>query len=103
MNKLLDTTQAVGEVPVAGTLHEVCAEAQGEHHASGELVVDLRCFLRAKDPNHIGESAHPAWLPADERVREQVDADEAHDLTRDIFASWCRKVQRAIPANATRP
>lgn len=100
MDKLLDTTKTVGEVEIGGTEYEVCAEAVAEHRASTELTVELRCFLRATDPNHIGESAHPDWLPANQTVREHIELDEARDVTKDIFASWCHKVERAIPARS---
>ena len=98
MNKLLDTTKVVGTTTIAGTPHEVCAEAEATHDkASGQLTVNLRGFLRTLEHTHLGESANAQWLPPPEVVCEHVDREEAGEMAKDVFSSWCHKVERAIP------
>jgi hypothetical protein len=98
MNKLLDTTQVVGATLINGTPHEVCAEAEATHDkTSGQLTVNLRGYLRTLEHTHLGESAAATWLPSPEVIREHVDHDEASEMAKDVFSSWCHKVQHAIP------
>jgi hypothetical protein len=98
MNKLLHMTKVVGATAINGIPHEVCAEAEAVHdRAAGQLTVNLRGFLRTLEHTHLGEGAMADWLPAPEVVREQVDHDEAAELAKDVFTSWCHKVQHTIP------
>ena len=101
MNKLLDTTKVVGTAEIAGVPHEVCAEAEATHDkATGQLTVNLHGFLRTLEHTHLGEGAVADWLPAPEVVREQVDHDEAAEMAKDVFSSWCHKVQHTIPESS---
>lgn len=98
INALIDTTRVVGACELDGVVHEVCAEAVGNHERDGSILkVNLRAFLRSTGHDHLGEIVHPDWLPAGEEVAEHVDIREAHELVNDIFASWCRKVADSIP------
>lgn len=98
MNKLLDTTKVVGTTMINEAPHEVCAEAEASHDkVTGQLMVSLRSYLRTLEHTHLGEGASAGWLPAPEVVREHVDHDEASEMAKDVFSSWCHKVQQAIP------
>ncbi len=98
IHHLIDSTRVVGVTELVGERFEVCAEAVGRHDRGENLLtVELRAFLRAASPGHLGEVAHPDWLPATQELREAVGVEEAHEMVDDIFRSWCRKVAAAIP------
>lgn len=100
IHALLDATQVLGTVQIDGVTHEVCAEAIANHdRRSNELTVNLCAFLRSEEQDHIGEQSTPAWLPASQNVTEHVDAEEAHAMASDVFASWKRKVAAAMPVS----
>ena len=95
---LLDTAQVLRSIEIKGVVHELCAEAIANHDRhSNQLTVNLRAFLRATEHTHIGETTTPSWLPAPQVVTEHVDAEEAHGMANDVFASWCDKVNAACP------
>jgi hypothetical protein len=97
LHALLDATQVLSTVQIDGVTHEVCAEAVANHdRRSNQLTVNLRAFLRSEQQDHIGEQSVPAWLPASQTTTEHVDAEEAHAMASDVFASWKRKVAAAI-------
>lgn len=98
IHNLLDTTKVVGITAIDGTPHEVCAEAEATHdRASSMLTVKLRAFLRTLEHTHLGKTGAAAWLPAPETVTEHVDREEAIEMAKDVFSSWCHKVERAVP------
>ncbi len=98
IHALIDTTRVVGSIELDGAIHEVCAEAIGNHNRSENLLsVNLRAFLRSTAHEHLGEVAAPDWLPSEETVTEHVEAGEAHEMVNDIFSLWCRKVSDAVP------
>lgn len=100
LHALLDATQVLGTVEIDGATHEVCAEAVANHdRRTNQLNVNLRTFLRSEQQDHIGEQSTPEWLPASQSVTEHVEAEEAHAMASDVFASWKRKVAAAIPVN----
>lgn len=100
LHALLDATQVLGTVLIDGVTHEVCAEAIANHdRRSNQLTVNLRAFLRSEQQDHIGEQSTPAWLPASQTTTEHVEAEEAHAVASDVFASWKRKVAAAIPVS----
>lgn len=101
IHALLDATQVLGAVQIDGVTHEVCAEAIANHdRRSNELTVNLCAFLRSEEQDHIGEQSTPAWLPASQDVTEHVEAEEAHAMASDVFASWKRKVAAVIPVSS---
>lgn len=98
VHKLLDTTKVVGATAIDGMPFEVCAEAAASHDRTNSMLfVELRAFLRALEHTHLGETAAASWLPAPEIVTEHVDLEEAGEMAKDIFATWCHKVKRAVP------
>lgn len=98
IHALLDTTKALQTLEIGGVVHELCAEAIANHDRhSQQLTVNLRAFLRATEHIHLGETTTPGWLPAPQVVKEHVEAEEAHDMAYDIFASWCHTVSAARP------
>ena len=98
LHALLDATQVLGTVQIDGVTHEVCAEALANHDRRSHLLtVNLRTFLRSEQQNHIGKQSTPAWLPKPETVIEHVEAEEAHAVASDVFASWRRKVEAVMP------
>lgn len=100
LNALLDATQVLGTVQIDGVTHEVCAEAIVNHdRRSNQLTVTLRAFLRSEQQDHIGEQTVPIWLPASQNITEHVEAEEAHAVASDVFASWRRKVEAVMPFN----
>lgn len=100
LHALLDATQVLGTVEIDGVTHEVSAEAVANHdQRTNQLMVNLRAFLRSEQQDHIGEQSTPASLPTSQSVTEHVEAEEAHEMASDVFASWKRKVAAAIPVN----
>lgn len=98
VHKLLDTTKVVGATTIDGMPFEVCAEAEATHdHATSMLSVNLRAFLRTLEHTHLGETAAASWLPTPDNVTEHVDREEAGEMAKDVFASWCHKVERTLP------
>lgn len=98
IHALLDTTKVLHSLEIEGVVHELCAEAIANHDRhSNQITVNLRAFLRSTEHTHIGETATPSWLPASQVVTEHVDAEEAHAMANDIFASWCHSVSAAHP------
>ena len=98
LHTLLDAIQVLGQVESDGSSHDVVAEAVASHdRKSNLLTVSLRSFLRAGQLDEFGKISSPAWLPAPQIVTEHVVAEEAHEMAKDIFASWRRKVSAAIP------
>lgn len=98
LHALLNATQVLGTVEIDSAIHEVCAEALASHDRHKmELTVNLRAFLRSEQQDHIGEQCIPAWLPEPQTVIEHVPTEDAHAMASDVFASWKRKVEAAIP------
>jgi hypothetical protein len=100
MNSLLDITKVVGTAEMDGLPYEVCAEAAASFDpAASQVSVNVRSFLRSIAQAHLGEVGSPAWLPAPETIREHVPFEDATALAKDVFSSWCHKVQHAIPVS----
>lgn len=98
IHALLDTTRVVGAIDFEGVPCEVCAEATATHHrGENTLAVELSAYLRATEHGHLGERFVPAWLPSPETLVEQAEIEEAHEMTEDMLASWCRRVAASIP------
>jgi hypothetical protein len=97
IHALIDTAKVVRTVELDGAPYEVCAEATANHDRRNNcLTVNLRSYLRAKQHEHLGETVNPVWLPAPQNVSEQVEFTEAHEMTNEIFLSWCRKVSESV-------
>lgn len=88
LSEVLDTRETD-----AGVI-EVCASAEGHFdRASSNLAVKLDAYLQ----NSACEQFRPAWLPEGYTVREHVPREEIHELGRDIFRRWVRKVHESVP------
>lgn len=99
MHGIIDISKVVGTVQIHGQAHEVCAEADASFNRSNhELTVKLRSFLHSEEQTHVGELFTAPWLPAPETIVEHGESEEASSMARDVFASWCRKVQASIPS-----
>jgi hypothetical protein len=73
---------------------DVCAAADGSFdRASSMLEVRLDAYLH----NFAGEQFRPAWLPKRDTIREHVPHEEIHEVGRDIFQRWVRKVHETVP------
>jgi hypothetical protein len=75
---------------------EVCATAEGTFDGS-MLTVELDSFVKPVDLTHREQQLRPPWLPAGQVVRENVEINEATEVTRDIFRGWVSKVRSSIP------
>lgn len=73
---------------------EVCAGAEGQFDAaSSHLQMKLDAYLQ----NFSGDQFRPDWLPKPEVVREHVPRTEIHEVGRDIFQQWVRRVHASVP------
>lgn len=99
MKQVIYTSEVLGKVETEHGACEVCATA-GAHYEEGlgQLSVDLDAFLRSTNLRAKEKQFRADWLPKAETVREAVGADEAVELTRDVFHQWVRKVREAAPA-----
>lgn len=101
MQGIIDISKIVGKVQIGGQTHEVCAEADATfNRATHELNVKLHSYLHSEEQTHVGETISASWLPESTTVTEHADAEEASAIAKDVFASWCRKVQAAIPGSS---
>ncbi|MBX7208214.1 MAG: hypothetical protein K1X78_07885 [Verrucomicrobiaceae bacterium] len=98
IHQLLDTTKVVATTAIDSVPHEVCAEAMAAHdRATAMLTVRLRAFLRTLEHTHLGDTIAASWLPAPDTVTEHVSREEASEMAKDVFSSWCHRVERAVP------
>lgn len=98
MKRIIDTSEVLGTVEVPEGTCEVCASAEaGYDEVAGRLLIKLEAFLRPTGllvkEQHFGA----VWLPRNETVTESVVREECHELARDIFHRWVRKVREAAP------
>ncbi len=103
MQSLIDISQVIGTVQIDGKPFEVCAEAKAMfQRGRDELSVQLHSYLQPEEQTHLMEKLVPAWLPAANTVTEHVPHEEASDVAKDIFASWCHKVEAALSQQTAR-
>ncbi len=99
MKRVIDTSEVLGTVEVPEGTCEVCASAEaGFDEAAGKLVVKLEAFLRPA--GFLVKERHFSadWLPANETITESVAREEGHEVAREIFHRWVRKVREAAPS-----
>ena len=85
MKRIIDTSEVLGTVEVPEGASELCASAEASFdEEAGRLLVKERRF-RAD------------WLPKNETVTESVAREECHEVAREIFHRWVRKVREAAP------
>ena len=98
MKRVIDTSEVLGTVETPAGKCELCASAEaGFEEAAGRLVVTLGAFLRPTGLLVKERHFRAAWLPANETVTESVRREECHDMAREIFHRWVRKVREAAP------
>jgi len=98
MKRIIDTSEVLGAVELAEGLCEVCASAEASFdEPASRLVVKLGAFLRPCALLAKERRIHATWLPKDELVTECVARGECHEVAREIFHHWTRKVREAAP------
>ena len=98
MKRILDTSEVLGAVEVPEGSCEVCATACAEFDDSaGRMVVKLESFLRPAGLLVKERHFRADWLPANELVTESVAREECHEMAREIFHRWVRKVRAVAP------
>lgn len=98
MKRIIDTSEVLGTVESPEGRRELCASAEASFdEEAGRLVMKLEAFLRPTDLL-VKESRFRAdWLPKNETVSESVGREESHEVAREIFHLWVRKVREAAP------
>ena len=98
MKRIIDTSEVLGTVETPDGNREVCASAEaGFDEAAGRLVVKLEAFLRPTGLLVKERHFRAGWLPVNETLTESVGTEECHDMAREIFHRWVRKVREAAP------
>ena len=98
MKRIIDTSEVLGTVEAPGGMCELCASADASFdEAAGRLVVKLEAFLRPADLLAKERRFRADWLPENETVTESVAREECHEVAREIFLRWVRKVREATP------
>src|SRR5262245_9211859 len=98
MKRIIDTSEVLGAVELAEGLCEVCASAEASFDESASwLQVKLGAFLRPSELLAKERRIQATLLPRDEVVTECVAREECHEVAREIFHHWTRKVRDAAP------
>lgn len=98
MKQVIDTSEVLGTVQMEEGPCEVCVSAGATFdEAAGRLAVKLEAFLRPAGLLTKERHFRAPWLPKDEVVTEAVAREECHEVARDIFQRWVRKVREAAP------
>ena len=98
MKRVIDTTEVLGTVETPEGACELGASADaGFDEAAGRLVVKLEAFLRPADFLAKERRFRAGRLPENETVTESVAREECHDVAREIFHRWVRKIREAAP------
>lgn len=98
MKNVVDTSEVLGTVETPGGRCELCASAVATFdEAAGRMTVRLEAVLRpagllAKERHFCAD-----WLPEDETVTESVAREDCHELGREIFHRWVKKVRESAP------
>ena len=98
MKRIIDTSEVLGTVEAPEGLCELCASADASFdEEAGRLLVKLETFLRPTDLLVRERHFRADWLPKNETVTESVAREECHEVAREIFHRWTRKVREAAP------
>ena len=98
MRRIIDTSEVLGTVRSSKGESEVCVAAEAAYdERENRLVVNLIAFLRPRDLLTKEEHFRGEWMPRNETVTEVVGLDESHDLARELFQRWVRKVRAVAP------
>ena len=98
MKRIIDTSEALGPVETPQGSLELCATAEASYdEEAGRLVVQLGAFLRPIGLLVKEQHSRANWLPENETIKESVAREECHEVAREIFQRWVRKVREAAP------
>lgn len=98
MKHVIETSEVLGTVDVPEGNSELCASAAaGFDETSGRLVVQLEAFLRPAGFLVKERHFRADWLPSNETVTEHVAREECHEVAREIFHRWVRRVRESAP------
>jgi hypothetical protein len=98
MKSVIDTSEVLGTVEVPEGASELCASGVASFDdAAGRLAVRLESYLRPVGLLTKERHFRTDWLPENEMVSESVAREDCHDLAREIFHRWVRKVREAAP------
>jgi hypothetical protein len=98
MKHVINTSEVLGTVKAPEGPCEVCVSADANFdETSDRLLVKLEAFLRPAGLLVKERHFRLDWLPNNETVTESVLHEECHDVAREIFHRWVRKVREAAP------
>jgi len=98
MKRVIDTSEVLGTVETPEGTCELGASADaGFDESAGRLVVTLEAFLRPAGFLAKERRFRAKWLPKNETVTETVAREECHEVAREIFDRWVRKVRETAP------
>lgn len=98
MKRVIDTSEVLGTVETSEGTAEVCASANASFdEGKGRMTLELEAFLRPADLVAKERHFRADWLPPNETVSESVARDECHEVAREIFHRWVRRVREAAP------
>jgi hypothetical protein len=98
MKRIIDTTEVLGTVEMPEGMCELDVSADASFDEAAErMVVKLQAFLRPTNVLVKERHFRADWLPENETVTESVRREECHDVAREIFHRWVRKVREAAP------
>jgi len=99
MKRIIDTSEMLGTVETPEGRCEVCAAAVATFDESaGRMTVELDTFLRPANLLIKERHIRAAWLPKGYTLTESVGREECHQMAREIFQRWVRKVREAAPS-----
>jgi hypothetical protein len=98
MKRVIDTSETLGTVERPEGICELCASAEaGFDEMAGRLLIKLEAFLRPTDLLVKERHLRADWLPENETLTESVAREECHEVVREIFHRWVRKVRESAP------
>ena len=98
MKHVIDASEVLGTVEGPEGVCELCASADASFdEEKRQLAVKLEAFLRPTDLLVKERHFRADWLPKNETVTESVAREECHEVAREIFHRWVRKVRESAP------
>lgn len=98
MKHVIETSEVLGTMEGPEGNRELCASADAYFdEKTGRLQVNLAAFLRPTGLLVKERHFRAHWLPEGETVTEAVAPEECHEVAREIFHRWVRKVREAAP------
>ena len=89
-------SEIVGEFKSPGGVQEVRATAEGTYNEdTSQLLVKLGSSVLPFTGQ--SNSIQVDWLPESETIEVSISPSEAFEAVKEIFASWVRRVRKAIP------